>query len=56
MDSINSTMQLGLLRLDYTWPGLIGVDLDLIDNSVMKVDLGKIKCSFHKLNQVIGVD
>ena len=27
-----------------------------LDDSVMKVDLGKIKCSFHKLNHVIGVD
>ena len=55
VDSINSTMQLGWIKVGLHWAG---VDWDgfRLDYCVMKVDLGKMKCSFHKLNHVIGVD
>ena len=48
-------MQLGWIKVGLHWAGVDWGGFRL-DDSVMKVDLGKIKCSFHKLNHIIGVD
>ena len=48
-------MQLGWIKVGLHWAGVDWGGF-ILDDFVMKVDLGKIKCSFHKLNHVIGVD